>query len=85
MRAFKMKNPFLAKLLGEPKIENSKNGDLGWFKKGRMVKSFDEAAFNASKNQIIGPVESKFGYHVIFVRDTRLDSNMKKKYWHRIF
>ena len=63
----------------DPGNENSKNGDLGWFKKGRMVKSFDEAAFNASKNQIIGPVESKFGYHVIFVRDTRLDSNNEKE------
>ena len=55
----------------DPGNQNSKGGDLGWFKRGRMVKSFEEAAFNAKKNQIIEPVLSDFGYHVIFIRDKR--------------
>ena len=63
----------------DPGNQNTKGGDLGWFKKGRMVKSFDEAAFNAKKNQIIGPINSKFGYHVIFIRDTRIDDNNEKE------
>ena len=38
-----------------------------------MVKPFEEAAFQAKKNQIIGPVLSRFGYHIIHVRDKRID------------
>ena len=59
----------------DPSNQGSKGGDLGWFGKGRMVKPFEEAAFRASKNQIIGPVLSRFGYHVIYVRDTRVTNN----------
>ena len=42
-------------------------GDLGWFTKGMMVPSFEEAVFNAKEGDIVGPVESEFGYHVIEV------------------
>tara|TARA_Y100000591_G_scaffold115207_1_gene98464 strand:- start:1302 stop:3137 length:1836 start_codon:yes stop_codon:yes gene_type:complete len=58
----------------DPSNQGTKGGDLGWFKKGRMVKPFEEAAFQARKNQIIGPVLSRFGYHVIHVRDKRIDN-----------
>ena len=40
-------------------------GDLGYFGKGAMVKSFDEAAFSMKVDEIRGPVESEFGYHII--------------------
>lgn len=42
-------------------------GDLGWFTKGMMVPSFEEAVFNAKEGDIAGPVESEFGYHVLEV------------------
>lgn len=48
-----------------------KGGDLGWFDKGKMVESFAEAAFAAEKGQIVGPVESRFGFHIIKVEDKR--------------
>ena len=46
-----------------------KGGDLGEFKKGDMVKQFDQAVFKkGSEDQAyIGPVKTRFGYHLIQV------------------
>lgn len=50
-----------------------RKGDLGWFAHARMVKPFSDAAFAAKVGQIIGPVRTEFGYHVIKIhgRDKR--------------
>lgn len=42
-------------------------GDLGWFGRGQMVAPFEEAAFNAGIGQVVGPVQTQFGYHLIRV------------------
>ena len=42
-------------------------GDLGSFGPGQMVKEFDEAVFNSELNQVIGPVKTQFGYHLLEV------------------
>ena len=42
-------------------------GDLGWFGPGRMVEPFENAAFGASVGQVVGPVRTSFGYHLIEV------------------
>ena len=46
-------------------------GDLGWFGKRDMVPAFADAAFEAEKDTIVGPVKSNFGWHVIHVQDKR--------------
>lgn len=51
--------------------DSGRGGDLGWFGKGQMVPEFDEAAFDAQKGDIVGPVLSRFGYHIIKVNNKR--------------
>jgi peptidyl-prolyl cis-trans isomerase SurA len=46
-------------------------GDLGWFKKGAMLADIEAAAFGAKKGDVVGPVRSPFGWHVLKVEDTR--------------
>lgn len=51
--------------------DNSKaqGGDLGWFGRGQMVAPFEQAAFAATTGQVVGPVVSQFGVHLIEVTD----------------
>lgn len=46
-------------------------GELGWFGKGRMVEPFEAAAFSMEKGAISEPVETQFGYHLIYKEDER--------------
>ena len=42
-----------------------KGGDLGEFRKGQMVKAFDDVVFKKPILKVHGPVKTKFGYHLI--------------------
>ena len=59
----------LAKKYSQDKGSATNGGDLGYFGKGKMVKPFEEAALAAEKGQIVGPVETQFGFHIIKVTD----------------
>ncbi len=44
-------------------------GDLGWFMKGNMVKEFEDAVYSARVGDVVGPVRTKYGYHIVKVND----------------
>ena len=41
---------------------SQKGGDLGWFRKGQMVREFEEAVWSI-------PLKTQFGYHLIWVHE----------------
>jgi peptidyl-prolyl cis-trans isomerase D len=43
------------------------DGDLGWNGRGGWVKPFEQAAFGAKVGDIVGPIRSQFGWHIIKV------------------
>ena len=45
----------------------AQGGDLGEFGRGQMVPEFEQAAFAAEIGQVVGPVKTQFGYHLIKV------------------
>ncbi|HWW60766.1 MAG TPA: peptidylprolyl isomerase [Thermoanaerobaculia bacterium] len=47
----------------------TQGGDLGWVERGMLDKTFEEAAFNLKKGMMSGIIETKFGYHLIYVED----------------
>lgn len=48
-----------------------KGGDLGWIEPGATVPEFEKAVFSAAKGQIVGPVRTQFGLHLIQVNDIK--------------
>lgn len=45
----------------------SKGGNLGWFGKGDMVPEFEKACFSGNVGDVVGPVKTEFGYHIILI------------------
>ena len=57
----------LAKANSQDTGSAAQGGDLGSFARGAMVKPFEDAVFAAKVGDIVGPVQSDFGFHVIKV------------------
>ena len=55
----------IAKELSLDSGSAKRDGNLGYFSKGKMVKEFESAAFNLQVGQISEPVKTQYGYHII--------------------
>jgi peptidyl-prolyl cis-trans isomerase SurA len=57
----------VAKGFSADSASRSQGGELGWFRRGVMVKAFEEVAFRLKPGQISDVVQTPFGYHIIQV------------------
>jgi peptidyl-prolyl cis-trans isomerase SurA len=60
-----------AKRFSADSVSASQGGELGWFRRGVMVKEFEDVAFRMRPGEISPPVETTFGFHVIRVERTQ--------------
>jgi parvulin-like peptidyl-prolyl isomerase len=63
----------LAKEKSQDPGSAEQGGDLGCLGKGETVPEFEKAAFAAKQGEIVGPVETEFGYHIIEVTEVRAE------------
>lgn len=61
----------LANEFSDDVSNRERGGDLGFFGRGRMVKAFEDAAFGAAPGDLVGPVQTQFGVHLIQVVEKR--------------
>jgi peptidyl-prolyl cis-trans isomerase C len=64
----------LAKQYSQDPGSAQQGGSLGCLGKGDTVPSFDQAIFNAKEGEIVGPIETQFGYHILQVTDIKQQS-----------
>ncbi|MFT6442199.1 MAG: peptidyl-prolyl cis-trans isomerase SurA [Salibacteraceae bacterium] len=72
----KIKDPLMdfekiAKTASEDPSAATNGGDLGYFSAFQMVYPFETAAFNTAPGSISDPIRTRFGYHIIYVKDKR--------------
>lgn len=70
----------LAKEYSDDTLSADKGGNLGYFKRGDLIKPLEVAVENTSEGDVTGPVESPAGYHIIKVLErTKTESSEEEK------
>ena len=62
----------LADIFSEDPAVKTNHGQYDYFERGAMVKPFEEAAFSGKIGELVGPVSTQFGQHIILVEDRRI-------------
>jgi peptidyl-prolyl cis-trans isomerase D len=57
----------LASELSDDPSSKVRGGDLGFFGRGAMVGEFEDAAFGGAVGELVGPIRTNFGFHLIEV------------------
>jgi peptidyl-prolyl cis-trans isomerase C len=55
----------------DPSVKNTR-GDVGYFSRTMFDQAFTDAAFSANAGDIVGPIKTAFGWHIIKVVDRKI-------------
>ncbi|HEX9916652.1 MAG TPA: peptidylprolyl isomerase [candidate division Zixibacteria bacterium] len=61
----------LAQYYSDDKVTAEKGGDLGWFTRGKLIESFEQAAFSLKVGEISQPIRTEYGWHLIKLLEKR--------------
>jgi peptidyl-prolyl cis-trans isomerase SurA len=61
----------LASQLSDDPSARYNNGQLGYFTAMQMVYPFETAAYSGKPGEIVGPVRTRFGYHLVKIEDRK--------------
>lgn len=65
----------MAKTNSEDYTSAFRGGDSGYVSRGESIEEIDEALFSAGSGDLLGPLQTGFGFHLFYVLDRSSDQN----------